>query len=377
MLKSSNTEVVIFSGFNQRAVVAFIRTLEQKNIAYSIIAKSDEDSIFLSQYASKVVSVRASVKLDLDDIKNQLGKVAAKTGKQNFFLVPSAEAFNRFLLTNRTTLEALHCIIPLVDEPLYASVSDKKSFGSLCNNHGITIPAEFQFNASLPLPLPLVAKPVSYFGANGSISTPVLVADEAEWKNFLAAKNPSDFYYQQFIGGKSFYLLYYFSKNGQVTKMSQENLLQQHEGKSIIAAKSSTLEHHPISGLYEKMLLSIGFFGLIMIELKEYQEKFYMIEANPRLWGPSQLFVDAGTNFFEHLLYDYQLVERVEQNNNTKNHYYFWMGGLMDTIQQNKKPAFHNYNASTLTQQLPELINCEVWRRPDTEKIFNSELLIQ
>jgi hypothetical protein len=36
-----------------------------------------------------------------------------------------------------------------------------------------------------------------------------------------------------------------------------------------------------------------GFYGLVMIEVKEYDNQFYMIEANPRLWGPSQLILDA------------------------------------------------------------------------------------
>ena len=51
--------ILIFSGFNPRAVLAFIRTLEKNNISdYGIIANGICDRIFLTKYASKVIYVR-------------------------------------------------------------------------------------------------------------------------------------------------------------------------------------------------------------------------------------------------------------------------------------------------------------------------------
>lgn len=50
--------ILIFSGFNPRAVLAFIRTLEKNNISdYGIIANGICDRIFLTKYASKVIYV--------------------------------------------------------------------------------------------------------------------------------------------------------------------------------------------------------------------------------------------------------------------------------------------------------------------------------
>ena len=47
-----------------------------------------------------------------------------------------------------------------------------------------------------------------------------------------------------------------------------------------------------------------------MVEVKHLSNKNYMIEANPRFWGPSQLFVDAGINLFEAFLVDNGLLNK-------------------------------------------------------------------
>lgn len=50
--------VIVFSGYNQRAVISFLRTLEKNTICYAIIASSAQDTIFQSSYADKVEYVR-------------------------------------------------------------------------------------------------------------------------------------------------------------------------------------------------------------------------------------------------------------------------------------------------------------------------------
>ena len=57
------------------------------------------------------------------------------------------------------------------------------------------------------------------------------------------------------------------------------------------------------------MLIQIGYYGLIMIEVKIQDGEYYMIEANPRLWGPSQLILDAGMDLFHRFALDNGLIE--------------------------------------------------------------------
>ena len=37
-----------------------------------------------------------------------------------------------------------------------------------------------------------------------------------------------------------------------------------------------------------------------------------MIEANPRLWGPSQLILDSGMDLFQCFAYDNKLIKKIE-----------------------------------------------------------------
>ena len=45
----SENAFIVFSGYNQRAVIAFLRTLRNCNIPFGVVAKSSEDAIRLTQ----------------------------------------------------------------------------------------------------------------------------------------------------------------------------------------------------------------------------------------------------------------------------------------------------------------------------------------
>ena len=87
--------IVIFSGFNMRAVIAFLRTLEKNHLDFYIIAISQNDPIFKSKYSSNVVSIREKISLDLADISKSLSKVRNITHADELFIAPSTEALNR------------------------------------------------------------------------------------------------------------------------------------------------------------------------------------------------------------------------------------------------------------------------------------------
>src|SRR5690606_1826134 len=112
----------------------------------------------------------------------------------------------------------------------------------------------------------------------------------------------------EFIAGESFYLLFYFYKNGAAERFSQKNLMQQPSGGSIIAAVTSDFHRGHVALQFEELFRSIQFRGLVMVEIRGQGDRYYMIEANPRFWGPSQLFVDAGVNLFEAFMFDYGLL---------------------------------------------------------------------
>ncbi len=258
---------LIFSGFNQRAIIAFLRTLNKNEQPYAIIAKSPSDPILQTDYNSHVFSARNTVKLDLNDILNCINEVKQKIKADEFIVAPTTEALNRLIIKHDKKFRDLNCSTPLVNKELYELISDKYKFRELCLRNGIIVPKDFKSFQSAKIPF--VAKPISYFSSNDNIYSPVLILNERDRDNFSQNYNINDFFYQKFVTGKSLYLLYYFHRNGKIFKYSQENIVQQPEGKSIVAAVSSNFHLATESLKYEKLLKKINYHGFIMIEIKQ------------------------------------------------------------------------------------------------------------
>lgn len=368
--------MLIFSGFNERAVISFIRTLHANHIDYAIIAKSDDDPIFLTAYSGNVLAVRNSKTLLLEDLLLSIQTVKSKKIADEYIIAPTTEALNRFLLENRAIFESHDCKIPLVHKDLYELISNKYSFASLCSNYEISIPEEVDIQHQVSFPI--VAKPKEYYSAyNREILSPIIIRDSIELDRFMNDYHVEDFYYQEYVNGQCFYLLYYFHTNGQVYKFSQKNLVQQPRGKSMLLAVPSDIHHSQESEKYEKLFRDQNFFGLVMVEIKRYNNRHYMIEANPRFWGPSQLFVDAGANFFEVFLHDLGFLDTFhlpdEVNTDIK---YCWLGGFMQYLESSSEEVvFYDYDLKSFYLDFWQLLRHDIYLREDSVKIFSQEVL--
>jgi predicted ATP-grasp superfamily ATP-dependent carboligase len=366
--------VIVFSGFNQRSVVAFLRTMTQYGVEYAVIAKSKEDTILFSEYKNKVLAIRKTSQLVLEDMLSAIQEVQRRHFADEYVVAPSSEALNRFLLKHKQVFSEYRCQIPLVDSDIYELISNKHSFAQLCINNNILVPKEECF--SLDMRLPIVAKPKKYFSQiTGESLSPQILNTCDDLKMFCDQHYIDDFYFQEFINGKSLYLLYCFTHSGKVVKFSQENIIQQACGKSMIYANSSDFHQSDESLKYEAMFRKASFWGLVMVEIKQRDSQNFMIEANPRFWGPSQLFVDAGINLFGVWLYDIGILGSMpplEKNNNDTR--YFWFGGVVDTYRKGQELTFHRNDEMQLMASLPSYLQFDIYRRPDTMGIFKKEL---
>jgi len=362
--------VIIFSGYNPRAVVSFLRTLLANRITFYIVAKGNGDMIFQTYYAKYVVMVRSHINLDLSELLNCVGYIKKKYKVEKLFVAPSTEAVNRFLLCNRKIFEMAGCEIPLVEKTLYEEISDKYSFGVLCKQEKLKVPEEIEIG-QVPARLPVVAKPRKYLSDTGKYNqAPVILKNKEELNLFLENNEMKEYYFQEFLEGESFYLLYYFGKDGHVEKFSQKNLMQQPDGKSILAAEVSDIHKLDISAKYEALLKQKTFTGLIMVELRKTMGSYYMIEANPRFWGPSQLFINAGCNFFVNLLADYGLMEKGQSINNINNAAkYYWKGGIVQTYKKGMEPVM--LSRDKLDENWEQY---DIYYQADTMQLFEKNL---
>ena len=350
--------IVVYSGYNQRAVIAFLRTITKNNLDYCIVAASNEDTIFLTIYRDKVVYTRKNTDVELNEIICSIDSVKAKMNisDDKILIAPTAEYLNRFFISHRYIFEKMGCRIPLVDKDLYEIISDKLTFVEICASHNISVPRSINIDKDFEYDGMIVAKPKKYYSSDGQVYCPMFLKDKGELNAFLNNHVVDDFVFQEYLNGRSFYLLFYIALDGKVYLLSQENYKQQPGGKSILYAKTADVHKDTcITEPYVKMLLSMGFHGMIMIELRKKDDIYYMIEANPRFWGPSQLFCDANYNLFECLLYDYGLLNHKPDLEHSNEAYYLWSGGFED--------------------EEIGLSGQDIYFRPDTEKIYYKEKL--
>lgn len=362
--------VLVLSGYNIRAVIAFCRWATEKKVIFHIVAKDENDPIFNTIYKEKVAITRQSKALEVLEVNQWINSIRVKFGFQKIVLLPVTEYYNRFLLDNRNKIECNDVIIPLCESQLYKDISDKYSFGKVCEDNNLQTPKEYNFQ---PQSYPFVAKPISYYSERKSQIKPYLIYNEKEKEQFSKKENIREFFYQQFISGESHYLLAYVSKNKDAFTFSQENLVQQSNGGSIVLARRSNFHKTSVAEKYIEMLQKIKFTGLIMIEVKLDNEtgKYYMIEANPRPWGPMQFVIDNQVDLFGALLSDCDFEINSESDNKEKAEYYFWSGGLAESA---KPYAWHNYSEKEFWLEFSEIRKHDIYARIDSVELMINEM---
>lgn len=365
--------IVIFSGYNPRAVVAFLRSLKINHVEnYVIIAASEDDSILKTSYRDKVFYIRKNKKLDLTEICDVLSSIKKKYSVESLLIAPTTEGLNRFLLDERMTIEKHDCIIPLVDKKIYEEISDKKSFWNLCKDNGLPVPPEISLTKKYSCAY--VAKPKHYSTISGKIYSPILVLTPQDHDKFVNQYDVCDFTYQKYIDGDSYYLLYYFSRKGEMYSFSQVNYVQQINGKSILVAEAAQLHREEIAARYTDLFRKINYFGFVMVELRKNNDIYYMIEANPRFWGPSQLFVDAGVPLFEAFLKDYNFISKFELQETKRDTKYLWSNGDEQQIINSENCVWLGNCKQKVINDWKEYLKMDVYHREDTMNIFKAEL---
>ena len=370
MSGSPRHAVAVLSGYNTRAVIAFCRWAAAHEVPFFLIARDATDPILLTDYKDRVLTVRQDSRLSVEVFQSWIETIRARDKFDRVLILPTTEFLNRFLLRNRTELEGSGCTIPLTEEHLYLSISDKESFTDTCRSFGLDVPHQYDRR---PSAFPFVAKPSRYSTEDGRQLAPHLILSQSDLDHFLDTESVGDFFFQEYVSGRSIYLLAYRTRSGDVSTYSQENLMQQAAGKSIVLAERSKFHQSEMAEKFVRMLQKTGFFGLIMIELRCSQEleRCYVIEANPRLWGPIQLIVDNNIDFFRLMLEDHGLGIAVDRSPiSGKGDYYFWSGGLTSAA---SPIAYHNFSEDLFHSLRDKIAKFDLYRRPDTYDLYQQE----
>lgn len=357
--------ILLIGDVNVRATIATLRALNDKNLKIYLCFKNRKFInylIYRSYFQNTPLYYNSNSEEEfvcsLINIKKQVG---------NFTLLPYGESLLRWALKHKDILLSNGILIPTVDINRYKLISNKKSFVDLCNKFEIKTPPEnntLDFNSGYLERF--VIKPKSQILSKRVLKYPMLIENE---QSFQKLKNLdldlSQHFIQKYVYGPSFYYCTYYDNGIKKISFVQKNILQQPAGKSVVKAIPYDLPKELIYKI-DKMLYSINWDGVIMIEVKQDLKsgEFYAIEANPRFWGPLQLSIDNGINFPAYLL-------GIEKETNIKNkckYGYFWHSGyiLGLPIKWKTKTKFQKYEY----KKKQGIIFRDVWLRKDTLYYF-------
>ncbi len=379
---------LVFSGGNDRAILAFLRSLRCCGQRAAVVARTSDDLVLRSHYRAWVVHTREDHTLDMDVFREGLEAAKRSTGRQRFTVFPATEYFNQFLLEHRGEIERLGCDVPLVEASLYDMLSNKRSATDFFQAAGVNVPEEFQ--AGDELRFPVVAKPSKNIGVDGGSLYPEFVASRDSLGHFLQRPNASQYFLQEFVTGKSVYLMFYIPKGSAPPVLwSQRNLLQQPGGKSMLLAEASDFHLSEHASRIVGALRSCGFWGLGMVEIIVSAERAVFIEMNPRPWGPLQLCVDACSSILESFIAESIPEGAVPEGAvpegagrrvgakeaaGVRKAGYGWTIGLIQTLLRGRQPVWHRSRGSLLWA----FISClrdDVYLRRDSWRCFPFELV--
>lgn len=358
---------VLFSGANDRALLAVIRSLVAMGGAFKLISRSRDDKVHKSRYRDAVFAIRQKDALDANEILALLASLRKSVPDQKIVLIATAESLARFFLAHRPAIEALDIIVPLPDEACYFTLSNKHDFLKLAEGYGLSSPPSCECVLDS---VPFVAKPFCDFAADGNRYYPQLILQHADFERFRRNALDGLYFFQRYIRGTSCYFLYFRSRQGKVVALYQQNLLQQPNGKSMLAARLVECPDAGIDQILCRILADCGFTGFVMFECMKDKdnEEWYLIECNPRIWGPFQMAVEAG---FDPRWLAGDVEPELPAARATG--HYLWLSGIVATLKRRGRLRYHP-EWKVLLKRPWSFLTADVYLRLDSWRIFLREV---
>jgi len=281
---------LIFSGYNQRAVIALCRYFKSIDHPFVIVSSGIEDLIYLTDYKNNVVLERADKTLTMELFL----RISSLYGDELVYC-PTSEFLNTFVLENADSFQKIGIATGMPAKESYEKITSKWSSQELLKDLDyIKIIETLEVDKAQ---VPCVVKPYKNVMLD-RVLYPFICYSQESLKEVKEQISKNEYFAQRFIDGQSYYFCAYLSRNGSFKGYWQENIIQQPDGKSIVLAKVCD---NP--GLNEDALMDIiskvGYFGPLMIEFIKAQDDFYYIEINPRFWGPLQLANDVNPEILD------------------------------------------------------------------------------
>jgi hypothetical protein len=117
-----NKAALLFSGYNQRAVIALCRYFSKIGITILIVSSGKDDPIYFTDYRQNVVFERFDSSLNI-----QIFEEIASCYEGSIVYCPTSEYLNRFVFKNCDALLKLNIELGMPPEEIYSKITNKES----------------------------------------------------------------------------------------------------------------------------------------------------------------------------------------------------------------------------------------------------------
>ena len=181
------------------------------------------------------------------------------------------------------------------DYSAFNRLNDKKELFKLARNLSINVPTNYSNLISAAIPF--VIKPKSESSAKGVI----YINSEYQKRKFLN-KELSDLVIQEYVQGIGVGLSLY-AKNGEILNYYGHKRIAEYPVTGGSSTYRASWFDERMLEIANKLVKEIKYSGFVMFEFKlTNQNKLYLIEANPRIWGSINQGLQEGINYFENIL---------------------------------------------------------------------------
>lgn len=224
-----------------------------------------------------------------DTIDRAIDTINAYCERWNIDVIVPAGLWGTYFLSLFKERLRVKCF-PVPDAATFRNLNDKGRFSELMQLFEVSIPATKRLEAMDPdsksWPYPLVIKPTC---AGHSMGVQILYSPE-NFKAYQAAMDPRQrFILQEFIEG--FDLVFGFIADHGVIKAST---LHRRESGSL-----HFISDEGLLGMIQKIITDTGYHGVGNFDVRwdQQQERYLIIECNPRFWGSVGISRYFGVDF--------------------------------------------------------------------------------
>lgn len=214
-------------------------------------------------------------------------------------VLPIGEGMTRKLLGPTTYDLPGNVTLPISSLRAYRCLGDKYSCAKLAIRNGLKVPAIYEWEDKLASGS-IYVKPKRDFdeAVSRKFDAPMKFRSLGDAKRSYASSIRDSYFIQSEVIGESTYVCGLFDGSGFTMVFGQKNLTQEPRGGSILSCVPLESVPSEIVRRLELLARSAAYQGPFMAEFRVNSEGWYLIEVNPRFWGPIQLAVDNGFDFF-------------------------------------------------------------------------------